>query len=304
MTRCIITGGCGFVGSHLTELLVKAGWKVVVIDNLFTKKNNVADLIRYGKIGFYEIDINHPGVKDIFAKENPDYVFHLAAIPEVQYSIENPEETFLVNLMGSVRILELSRRCGVRKVIFSSSAAVYGEARLPYSGLDERQSLNPISPYGLQKKQVEEVILSYNKHYNLSYAILRYQNVYGPRQKEFGSYAPVMAIFQRQLENKEPITVFGDGKQTRDFVHVKDVATANLMAAVSPLNGITNIGSGKKQKIIDIAKLYTNNPTLVENPREGDIKHSFANIKKAKELWGWQPVIPFTEGFEEMQLSQ
>ena len=113
-----------------------------------------------------------------------------------------------------------------------------------------------------------------------------------------------MATFQKQLDNKQPITVFGNGKQTRDFIFVKDVAYANLMAAVSPLNGITNIGSGKRRKIIDIARLYDDNPLHVENPRVGDIRHSFANIKKARKLWGWQPTTSFEDGFEKMQLAE
>jgi UDP-glucose 4-epimerase len=301
--RALCTGGAGFIGSHLVELLLKAGWEVTVIDNLYTGINNVSDLTKFGNIRFFDIDIRHPALHDIFVEARPDYVFHLAAIPEVQYSIDHPVETFEVNVMGTLKLLELCREFNVEKFVFSSSAAVYGDCRLPYCGMEEKCLLSPISPYGLQKKLSEELILMYHQLYGLPYAILRYQNVYGPRQKEKGSYAPVMAIFQRQLDNKQPITVFGDGKQTRDFVYVEDVTLANLMAAVSPNVGITNIGSGKKQKIIDIAKLYNPNPSFRENPRTGDIKHAFANIKKAWKLWGWKPTTLFTEGFEKMRLS-
>jgi UDP-glucose 4-epimerase len=301
--KALVTGGCGFIGSHLVELLIKAGWDVLVVDNLYTKKNNIEELIKLGKVKFLDISINHPGMKDVFASFRPDYVFHLAAIPEVQYSIEHPIETFNTNVLGTVKILELSNYYNVKKVVFSSSAAVYGDCRLPYGGLEEKCVLNPISPYGLQKKQSEEIIQLFYKIYGLPYAILRYQNVYGPRQKEHGSYTPVMSIFERQLAGKQRITVFGDGKQTRDFVYVKDVALANLMATISPLIGITNIGSGKKKKIIDIAKLYSNRPKLVPNPRTGDIKHSYANIKMAWKLWGWKPTTSFNDGFGMMQLG-
>ncbi len=301
--NAIITGGAGFVGSHLVELLLKAGWEVTVVDNLYTGKNNISDLVKFGDIRFIDVSILHPALHDIFLEARPDYVFHLAAIPEVQYSIEHPLETFATNVVGTIKLLELCREFHVEKFVFSSSAAVYGDCRLPLGGLEEKLSLHPISPYGLQKKLSEELVLMYHQLYGLPYAILRYQNVYGPRQKETGSYAPVMAIFQRQLDNKQPITVFGDGKQTRDFVYVKDVALVNMMAAISPNSGITNIGSGKKQKIIDIAKLYDPNPSFRENPRTGDIKHAFANIKKAWELWGWKPTTSFEEGFEKTQLS-
>ncbi len=297
--RALCMGGAGFIGSHLVELLLKAGWEVTVIDNLYTGKNNISDLVKFGKIRFLDTNILHPALHDIFLQIKPDYVFHLAAIPEVQTSIDHPVETFETNVMGTVRLLELCKEFHIKKFVFSSSAAVYGDCRLPLCGLEEKSLLHPISPYGLQKKICEEVI----QMSGLPYAILRYQNVYGPRQKEKGSYAPVMAIFQRQLDNKQPITVFGDGKQTRDFVYVTDVVLANLMAATSPVSGITNIGSGKKQKIIDIAKLYDPNPSFEENPRTGDIKHAFANIKKAWKLWGWKPTITFKDGFEKMRLS-
>lgn len=301
--KCIVTGGCGFVGSHLVELLIKTGWDISVVDNLYTGVNNISDLVKFGNIYFSDISITHPGLEDIFAQAKPDYVFHLAAIPEVQTSIDYPEKTAETNILGTVRVVELCRKFNVKKIVFSSSAAVYGDCRLPYSGLEEKCQLNPISPYGLQKKVGEEIIQFNHRLYDLPYAILRYQNVYGPRQKERGSYAPVMAIFQRQMENKQPLTVYGDGMQTRDFVFVKDVAIANLMAALSPHSGITNIGSGKKQKIVDIAKLYKTQLQFMSNPRTGDIKHSFANIKEAWKLWGWKPTTSFEDGWEILQNS-
>lgn len=301
--KALITGGAGFIGSHLVELLIKTGWDISVVDNLYTGVNNISDLVKFGNIMFSDISITHPGLQDIFAQAKPDYVFHLAAIPEVQTSIDYPEKTAEINILGTIRVVELCKKFNVKKIVFSSSAAIYGDCRLPYRGLGEKSLSNPISPYGMQKKVGEEIIQLYNRMYGLPYAILRYQNVYGPRQKEHGSYAPVMAIFQRQMENKQPLTVYGDGTQTRDFVFVKDVALANLMAALSPHSGITNIGSGKKQKIIDIAKLYKTKIQFMENPRTGDIKHSFANIREAWKLWGWKPTTSFEDGWEILQNS-
>ena len=242
--KALVTGGAGFIGSWVVDYLVNEGFEVVVIDNLSTgKKENLNK-----KAGFYQLDIRDKKIADIFKNEKPDCVFHLAAQMDVRKSIINPVEDANVNILGSLNILNNCVANKVKKIIFSSSGgAIYGDnVEVPSS---ETEKEKPISPYGVAKLAVEKYLGFYKKVYGLDYASLRYANVYGPRQNSKGE-AGVIAIFSDKILSGEKVKINGSGKQTRDFVYMKDVAKANVMAL--NLSGVFNVGTGKETEINQI----------------------------------------------------
>lgn len=284
-TKCLVTGGAGFIGSNLVDALVSRGNEVVVIDNLaIGKRENINS-----EAAFFELDItDFEAIKDLFA--GMDYVFHLAAMPRVQYSIENPIHSHRVNVMGTLNVLAAAKKAGVRRVIFSASSSAYGpQDVLPWV---ETMRANPISPYGLQKYVSEIYCRLFSQIYGLPTVCLRYFNVYGPRQSAEGAYAPVMATFFKQKINGQDLTIIGDGEQTRDYTHVADVVRANILAANSQKIGrgeVINIGRGRNVSVNEIAELIGGSKKYL--PPRHEVRHSLADNKKAEELLDWESTM-------------
>lgn len=295
LVKIIVTGGAGFIGSHLVDALVERGFEVHVIDNLSNGKiENVNKKALFHQLNVTDID----SIKPIF--RGVEYVFHLAALPRVQYSIEHPTETNQVNVVGTLNILIAAHEAGVRRVIYASSSSIYGDQQmLP---LSENLAASPKSPYGLQKYIGELYCKLWSEVYKLPTVSLRYFNVYGPRQKPEGAYALVIAKFLRQRVNAEPMTITGDGDQTRDFTNVKDVVRANLLAIESPNVGkgeAINIGAGRNQSVKRIAEII-GGPFIHIAPRF-EPRHTLADNYLAQELLGWKPEINLEDGIAELK---
>jgi len=250
MKKVLVIGGAGFIGSHVVDALVKKGLETAVIDNL--SSGNKENLNKKSK--FYEVDIKDEKISHIFDREKPDYVFHLAAQINVRKSIENPIEDADINILGSLNILNNCVKNKIKKIIFSSSGgAIYGDdVKIPTS---ENEKEKPISPYGIAKLTVENYLEFFKRVDGLDYVALRYANVYGPRQNSKGE-AGVIAIFIDNLLNNGKIIINGSGGQTRDYIYVKDIAKANLLAL--KLNGIFNVGTGIETNINELYKKIKN----------------------------------------------
>lgn len=293
----LITGGAGFIGSNLTDELIKQGHRVKIIDNLSTgKKENLNPAAI-----FCNLDIsNLQEGEDIF--KNVDGVFHMAALPNVQYSIENPEETHKINVEGTLNTLLFAKKAGVKKVVFSASSAAYGDSTmLP---LTEKMPTNPKSPYGLHKLIGEKYCKLFSEIYNLETVSLRYFNVYGKRMADTGAYFTVISVFLKQKALHKPLTIVGDGLQTRDFVHVSDVVRANILAMENNMVGhgeVINIGSGKNYNVNYIASLIGG--TTENIPPRVEPRDTLADIKKARELLGWVPTVTLENGIQELKIT-
>jgi UDP-glucose 4-epimerase len=293
-TKIVVTGGAGFVGAHLSEALVAAGYEVHIIDNLVSGKRGHMP----PEAIFHDMDIrNLPDIKGVI---NGAYaIFHLAALPSVPYSIENPAETTEVNLLGTVNVLTAARDAGADRVVFSSSAAVYGDAET--SPVREELPAKPKSPYGLQKFESELNCGLFSQMYGLKTVSLRYFNIYGPRQNPDVPYASVIPKFIQKRKNGEQLPVFGSGEQTRDFVHVKDVAEANMKALLSDKVGkgeAINIGTGRSHSVKTIAGLI-GGPMEHLQKRE-EIMHSVSDITLASKLLDWKPKWALEDGIKEL----
>ena len=283
--KIIVTGGAGFIGSHIADRLVADGYEVHIVDNLSAgKKENINSKAIFHNVDIRDYDKLLPVFKD--AK----YVFHEAAFPQVQYSIENPVETNEINVRGTLNVLEASRINKVKRVIFASSSAVYGNQEvLP---ITENMQTNPLSPYGAQKYIGEVYMKLYSEIYGIETVSLRYFNVYGLRQSSSGAYASVIAKFIDFKKNSKAMTITGDGEQTRSFVHVSDVVKANINAMRSDNVGkgeVVNIGTNEMHSVNQIAKLLGGKFVYID-PRI-EIRATLADIKKAKELLDWEPNI-------------
>jgi nucleoside-diphosphate-sugar epimerase len=284
--RALVTGGAGFIGSHLVEDLLQRGSFVRVLDNFSSgKRENLAAL--QGDLEILEGDLRDAEVIKT-ATRDVDLVFHLAAFVSVPQSMLDPETCFAVNVGGTVTLLEAARRAGVRKIVLSSSTAVYGNPeKFP---TDEEAPLRPLSPYALSKQVNELYARLYTRAFNLPVIALRYFNVYGPRQQPDSEYAAAISIFIRRLVNREPITIYGDGHQSRDFIFVKDVVRANLRAAESDRAGEAfNICTGKETTLLELLEQLSESSPYqpevhFEAPRQGDIFRSHGNPEKAAEL--------------------
>lgn len=295
MEKIIVTGGAGFIGSHIVDALVDEGYEVHVVDNLcLGKKENVNP-----KAVSHIIDIRDKE-KLIPIFKDAKYVFHEAAFPQVQYSIENPIETNGINVEGTLNVLEASRINKVKRVIFASSSAVYGDqAILP---ITESMEVNPLSPYGAQKYIGEVYMKLYAKIYDLETVSLRYFNVYGIRQSASGTYASVISKFIELRSNNQPLTITGDGEQTRDFVNVKDIVSANILAMESDKVGkgeTINIGANKEYSVNYIAKLIGGPIAYI--PARIEPRTSQASITKAKGFLNWEPCVMLEDGIAELK---
>lgn len=293
--KILVTGGAGFIGSHLVDKLIKYGHQVIVLDNLSTgKKENINK-----KAKFYKIDICNSQIFIIFNKEKPNYVFHLAAIPRVPISVENPTLTSKVNIFGTINVFWAAIKNRVKRIIFASSSAVYGnQKKLP---LKENMLPNPVSPYGLQKLTCEWFAKIFSNLYKISIVSLRYFNVFGPRIDFDSEYSLVIGKFLKQKACGKPLTIYGDGNQTRGFCYVDDVVEANILAMKSKnISGgeVINIGSSKSYSIKYLAKLI-GGPIRYLPQRKGDVLHTQADIGLAKKILNWQPKIPFEEGLKK-----
>tara|TARA_R110001583_G_scaffold109528_1_gene258264 strand:- start:53 stop:931 length:879 start_codon:yes stop_codon:yes gene_type:complete len=278
MQKVIVTGGAGFIGSNLVDELIKQEIEVTVLDDLSTgKEENINP-----KAKFIKCDIS----KDRPLFEDIDVVFHLAATPQVQYSIENPTDNN--NLHSLINMLDISKKVGVKKFIFSSSSAVYGNPK--YTPIDENHPVNPLSPYALHKLIGEQYCKLYSDIYNLDTVCLRYFNAYGDRMSNKGAYRSVISIFKEQYDNKQLLNIVNDGKQKRDFVHVNDIIQANILAAnhSKNLNGdIFNVGTGQAYTVNEIADMFGGGKEYGEIRIEP--KNSIAENAKIKLDLGWEP---------------
>jgi len=291
----LVTGGAGFIGSNVADKLVNRDHEVVIIDDLSTGRlENLNERAR-----FYKVDICSPELEGIFREEMPEIVYHHAAQIDVRRSLDNPILDAQINIMGSLNLLGCCQRYGAKKVIYASTGgAIYGEPEsLPAS---EDYSVKPLTPYGVNKYIVEKYLALYRQNYNLDYTILRYGNVYGPRQDPRGEAGVVAIFIEGMLRGKRPI-VFGDGEQTRDFVYVDDVVNANLLAMNDGNGGIFNIGTGQPTSVNELFKLLKeilkyNNQPLYGNERPGEIKNIYLDITRAQRNIGWRPEVGLEEG--------
>ena len=296
--KVLITGGAGFIGSHLTDDCVKQGYNVVVVDNLSSGiKENINPDAK-----FYHVDIRSEQLIDVMAKEKVDYVFHLAAQVDVQVSVDNPQLDTSVNVLGTFNVLEGCKRGHVKKVIFSSSAAVYGEPK--YLPIDEKHPLEPTSLYGLNKKIGENYFPFYQREYGLDYVVLRYANVYGPRQRSDGE-GGVVSIFINNFLNGKTVKIYGDGNQTRDFLYVDDVVSANLSALQYGCNRVVNVGTGIQTSINELYdyigghfNIHYKAAHYKEKP--GDIRNNILSIKYVQSALNWKPKYSLAEGLQLM----
>jgi UDP-glucose 4-epimerase len=294
--KILVTGGAGFIGSQIIDLLLAEGHTPIILDNLSNgREENVPNGVK-----IYRKNLLSDKVERIFEKEKPDIVMHLAAQVSVAKSLENPAEDAAVNVLGTVKLLEYSIKYDVKKFIFSSSSAVFGYTN---EVIHEESSTSPISFYGTSKLVSETYIKLFNRLYNLPYTILRYANVYGPRQRSDGE-GGVISIFIEQLLNNETPIIFGDGNQTRDFVYVEDVARANLLAITNADNQVLNISTNTQTSINLLYTLLSNQIHSLQKPnyeakREGDILHSHLSNTKALKNLNWEPEYDLISGLEK-----
>ena len=298
----LVTGGAGFIGSHISDRLLADGHRVRILDNFSTGKHeNIpasADVkVIEGDVGDYDT------VRA--AMEQVDIVFHEAAIASVPETVGNPLSSERVNYRGTLNILEAARHAGVKRVMFACSAAVYGD--LPELPKQESMPVKPLSPYAVDKLASEQACQMYTHLYGLETVSLRYFNVFGPRQDPSSPYSGVISIFSDHLGQGKQPTIYGDGEQTRDFVYVSDVVEANIKAATSPAAAgkSINIATGGKLSINDLLKTICNIKDQPFEPqyqqgRQGDIKHSRADISAAREYLDWEPVVAFEDGLRKL----
>lgn len=297
MSLYLVTGGAGYIGSQVAKLVRDEGHEVRVLDNM---SNGVRERVT-ADMEFVEADLRDQAAVNK-AMVGVDGVFHLAAIPRVAYSVEHPFEVHEVNTMGTLAILDAAKANGVKRVILSSTAAVYGDAvSLP---VYEDAPVTPLNPYGLSKFFGERALAQYAELYGLQTVSLRYFNAYGPDMREGGAYATAISAFIGCRRAGRALVVHGTGEQTRDLVHVRDIARANWLAMQSPNVGqgeIMNIGSGTSISILAIAeRMKGAQGIMYEARRAGDAMHTLAAIRRAKDLIGWEPQISLEAGLQEV----
>jgi len=288
--RTVVTGGAGFVGSNLVDALVARGDEVVVVDDLSTgKRENLNPAVR-----IVELDIRAPELGDVFVETAPDVCFHLAAQADVPTSLQRPDFDAEVNVVGTVRVLQAAGR--ETPVVFSSTGgAIYGECERPARETDPRR---PLSPYGVAKLAGEEYLAAWNRLEGTRHTVLRFGNVYGPRQESTLEGGVVAIFLEAMAEDRETI-IYGDGSQTRDFVHVDDIVSAAL--AVPGSGGVFNVGSGVETSVAELhaecrAVTGSGQPPRIEPPREGDVVRSALDVSHIGQELGWRPQVSLDEG--------
>jgi UDP-glucose 4-epimerase len=301
--RALVTGGGGFIGSHIAHRLVQAGHDVVVLDNFFTGSRANLVAIADG-IRLVEGDVRDPAMVEECAT-GCEVVFHQAAIVSVPYSVEHPQESHDVNIQGTINVLQAARKARTRRVVFASSAAIYGEE--PTLPKVETMRAEPMSPYGVEKITGEHYLATWSKLFQVETVALRYFNVFGPRQDPRSPYSGVISIFVDRIMGGRPITFFGDGSQCRDFVYVDNVVDANLLAATR--EGVSgrayNVACGRRTTLIELASLIERAAERrvqrsFSEPRPGDIKESVADIARARTELGYAPAVDVEEGLKRL----
>jgi UDP-glucose 4-epimerase len=293
--KVLVTGGAGFIGSHVVDAFIKAGHEVVVVDDL--SSGRIENLNPQARL--YQMDIRDPGLAEVFKREKPELVDHHAAQMDVRKSVVDPLFDADVNIRGTINVLECARHHGVRKIIYiSTGGAVYGEPE--YLPCDEDHPINPICQYGISKHTGEHYLFVYKYLYGLDYTVLRYPNVYGPRQNPHGE-AGVVAIFAGKMLNNEPITINGSGEQARDFVSVIDCAQANLLAANAGSARVYNIGSGQGVTVnlifSQLKQIIGYEPDPNYGPaKAGETFKIYLDSRRIQKELDWRPSLSLTEG--------
>jgi UDP-glucose 4-epimerase len=294
--KSLVTGGAGFIGSNLVDNLLKLGHEVIVIDN---ESSEAHDSFYWNPLANNQIlDIcDYDGIRPLF--DDVDYVFHLAAEARIQPAIINPLKAVKTNTLGTATVLQCAREANVKRLIYSSTSSGYGRNSIPNV---ETQPDDCLNPYSVSKVGGEKLCSMYYELFGLETIVLRYFNVYGPREPIKGQYAPVIGIFRRQKNTNEPLTIVGDGKQRRDFTHVFDVVNANILAATSELSSdvlgtVFNIGTGTNYSVNEISKFYDHETTNLP-ARVGEAKETLANNYKAAQYLQWKPTQKLEEYFE------
>ncbi len=297
-SKSIITGGAGFIGSNLADHLIRIGHKVIVLDNFVSGKKSNLSHHKKKNLKIFKIDISKNKNLDQYFK-GADYVFHLAGLAEIIPSIKNPRKYFINNAIGTLKVVQAAKKAKIKKLIYAASSSCYGNTKsFPTS---EKEKIDLKHPYAATKFIGEEIVMSYALSFGMPNISLRFFNVYGPRLNTSGQYSAVIGNFLKQTKNKKPLTVVGDGKQTRDFIHVDDLSEAFIKIIKSKLvNKIYNLGSGKKTSINSIAKLFGGKKKYVPL-RPGEPKHSLANISKIKKDINWRPKISIKEGISNLK---
>jgi len=295
-TKVLVTGGAGFIGSHIVDMLINEGNEVVVVDDLSTGKERHLNK----KAKFYKLDIQDANLEIVFQNERPDFVIHQAAQKDVRLSVSDPIYDAKVNILGTINLLQNCIKYKVKKVVFASTGgAIYGEQDVfPAS---ETHPTRPISPYGIAKLVAEHYLYYYKAIYGLDYVSLRYSNVYGPRQDPHGEAGVVAIFIQKMLDGEQPV-INGDGKQTRDFVYAEDVAMANILALKSNTSeNIFNIGTGIETSINQLFNYLKEmiNPAIDEKhgpAKDGEQRRSVIDYTKAEKFLNWKPQVPLLDG--------
>ena len=296
--KTLITGGAGFIGSHLADLLIASGHEVVVIDNLSNgRKSNIEHLLKKKNFIFHKLDItNMDDIEPIFV--NVDWVFHLAGMADIVPSIESPKEYYDCNVTGTFNIVEASRKAGVKKIVYAASSSSYGiPDNYPTA---ETADIRPQYPYALTKYMGEELVMHWSQTYNIPSVVLRLFNVYGPRSRTTGAYGAVFGVFLSQKIHNKPYTVVGDGTQTRDFTYVTDVAAAFLRAAETTTTSVAlNVGSDNHYSVNRLVELLEGEVTYVPK-RPGEPDCTYADTTRIHEVLNWKTKVSFEDGVAEM----
>ena len=295
--KSLVTGGAGFIGSNLVDQLVKIGHKVIVLDNFCTGR--MSNLAHHSKknVKIIKVDISKNKQIDKYFKD-VQYVFHLAALADIVPSIENPHKYFKTNVIGTENIVKAAKNAKIKKLIYAASASCYGiPKKFP---TNESQKIEVMYPYAFAKWQAEELVMHWAKIYNFPAISLRFFNAYGPRSRTSGAYGAVFGVFFAQKLAGKPLTIIGNGKQTRDFIHVYDLVQAVIKAAFSKKTGkIYNVGGGKEVSVNKIAKLIGGKSVSIPK-RPGEPDRSLADISKIKKELNWKPKITIEEGVRDL----
>lgn len=298
--RVLVTGAAGFIGSHLCGELIRRDFEVVGIDNLIVGRvENLEDIEKNDKFKFIEMDVSELSFSDsLYQSDSFDLIFHLAALADIVPSIKSPTSYFKSNVEGTLKVLEFARECKPRKLVYAASSSCYG---IPKNfPTNEEEPISPEYPYALTKYLGEELVLHWGKVYQLPVLSLRLFNVYGPRARTSGTYGAVFGVFLAQKQSGKPLTIVGDGCQTRDFTYVTDVVDALITAALSPVrNEVFNVGSGGTYSINQLVEILGGERVNIPK-RPGEPDCTFADISKIQRELGWNPKVSFETGVELM----
>lgn len=299
--KALVTGGCGFIGSHLAEMLLGLGHEVVILDNLACgRKANIKSFNNHPQLSFHQIDICDRDVLRPYL-QGVDWVFHMAGLADIVPSIEQPDNYYQTNVTGTLNVLQCALDAGVKRLVYAASSSSYGIPDIYPT--PETSPIDPQYPYALTKFMGEELVLHWAKTYKLPAVSLRLFNVYGPRSRTSGAYGAVFGVFLAQKLKGSPFTVVGDGTQTRDFTYVTDVAAAFIKAAQSDVSGeAINVGSGNHYSVNRLVELL-GGPVVYIPKRPGEPNCTFADTNKIKRLLAWEPKVAFEDGVSNMLSS-